>query len=155
MMKRMLTVAIMAALTATTALTGHAEDVKEVVISGNDQMQMDVKAFEVKPGQKVKVTLKHSGKLPKAAMGHNLVFLKKGTTAMQFGPSVIPNGGSAANDYIPTKNKDVIIAHTKMLGGGESDTIEFTAPAEEGAYGYVCTFPGHFALMNGVMTVKK
>ena len=37
---------------------------------------------------------------------------------------------------------------------GESDTVTFDAPAEPGAYPYLCSFPGHFALMQGVLTVK-
>ena len=46
-----------------------------------------------------------------------------------------------------------MVAHTKLLGGGESDEITFTAPAA-GEYPFICTFPGHFAIMQGVMTVK-
>ena len=49
----------------------------EIVITGNDTMQFDLKAFEVKAGEKVSLTLKNTGKLPKIAMGHNLVLLKK------------------------------------------------------------------------------
>ena len=45
----------------------------EIVITGNDTMQFDLKAFEVKAGEKVSLTLKNTGKLPKIAMGHNLV----------------------------------------------------------------------------------
>ena len=52
-----------------------------------------------------------------------------------------------------TLNHDVI-AFTKLLGPDESDTITFTAPKESGAYEYVCTFPGHFAMMRGTMKVK-
>jgi azurin len=141
------------ALLITTAAV-KAEDAAEVTIGSTDQMQYTKTSFEVKAGQMVKLTLKHEGKMPKAAMGHNLVILAKGVAAMSFGAAVMPNGGSVANDYIPTKNADQMIAHTKMIGGGESVTIEFTAPAEAGNYEYLCTFPGHFALMKGVMTVK-
>ena len=136
------------------ASIAQAEDVATVEISGNDQMQYDKTKFEVKAGQTVKLTLKHTGKMPEAAMGHNVVILTKGVSAMTFGASVMPNGGSPANDYIPTKNKDQILAHTEMIGGGETTSIEFTAPEEPGNYEYLCTFPGHFALMKGVMVVK-
>ena len=127
--------------------------VQEVVISGNDTMQFDVKNFEVKAGAKVKLTLKNVGQIPKIAMGHNLVFLKKGVTAIAFGPKLIPAGASATNPIPESLKKDVFAA-TKLLGPAESDTIEFTAPKEPGSYEYLCTFPGHFALMRGIMTVK-
>ena len=48
-----------------------------VTINGTDQMTFDVKEIRVKPGQRVNVTLHHSGSLPKTAMGHNFVLLKK------------------------------------------------------------------------------
>ena len=58
-----------------------------------------------------------------------------------------------AKEYFPESKKDEVLAHTKLLGPGESETIYFTAPVK-GVYDYVCTFPGHFALMKGKMTVK-
>ena len=143
---------ILAALAFLGALTVRAQDA-EVKITGNDAMQYDIKAFEVKPGQKVKLTFTNIGKLPKVAMGHNVTVLKKGSDKQAFAMEAIK---FAANDYIPTSApfKDQIIAHTKLLGPGESESIEFTAPAEAGEYPFLCTFPGHFAVMNGIMTVK-
>lgn len=126
---------------------------KEVVITGNDTMQFDVKNFNVKAGEKVKLTLKNVGQVPKIAMGHNLVVLKKGITAIAFGQKALGAGANATN-ALPDSLKGEVIAATKLLGPGESETIEFTAPKEAGSYEYVCTFPGHFALMRGTMSVK-
>ena len=124
-----------------------------VVITGDDKMMFGTTSFEVKAGTKVKVTLKNIGMIPKIAMGHNFVLLKKGETAFGFGPQVVVNGGTQANGFIPTKGKEKILVNTKMLGPGEEDSVIFTAP-EPGDYEYLCTFPGHFALMRGKMTVK-
>ncbi|MFP6886486.1 MAG: plastocyanin/azurin family copper-binding protein [Opitutales bacterium] len=138
---------------------GFAEGKKEtkvdqtVSITGNDTMQYDVKVFEVKAGSKVKLVLKNIGKVPKTAMGHNVVILKKGVTAIAFGQKALGAGANALN-ALPDSVKGDTLAHTKLLGPGESDTIIFTAPKEAGDYEYVCTFPGHFALMRGKMTVK-
>ena len=124
-----------------------------VSITGDDKMMYDTTAFEVKSATKVKVILKNIGMIPKIAMGHNFVLLKKGETAFGFGPQVMVNGGSHENGFIPSKDKGKILAYTKMLGPGEEDSVVFTAP-EPGEYEYLCTFPGHFALMRGKMTVK-
>ena len=129
------------------------EKPQEVVITGNDTMQFDVKNFEEKAGAKVKLTLKNVGKIPKIAMGHNLVVLKKGITAVAFGQKALGAGASATN-ALPESLMGDVIAATKLLGPAESETIEFTAPKEAGSYEYVCTFPGHFALMRGTMMVK-
>lgn len=124
----------------------------KVEITGNDQMQFNIKAFEVTEGEKVVLSFKHIGQLPAAAMGHNVVILKTGTVIPAFSAKCAP---AKDNGYIPKddESKAQIIAHTKMLGGGESDEITFTAP-KAGEYPFICSFPGHFAIMQGVMTVK-
>jgi len=125
----------------------------EITISGNDTMQFDIKNFDVTAGNKVKIIFKNTGKLPKIAMGHNLVLLKKGVTAIAFGQKALGAGANAVNP-LPDSLKGDVIANTKLLGPGEEEIISFTAPSEKGAYEYVCTFPGHFAMMRGTMTVK-
>jgi len=129
----------------------HAE-VKKITVTGNDTMQFDLKSFEVKAGDTVELTFKNVGKIPKIAMGHNLVVLKKGISAVAFGQKAMGAGANATN-ALPDSVKGDTIASTKLLGPDESETITFTAP-EAGDYEYVCTFPGHFALMRGVMKVN-
>lgn len=121
----------------------------EVTLTGNDQMMYDKKAFTVKSGQRVKLIFKNVGVLPKVAMGHNVVILKKDVNKQTFAVAAMTAG--PISDYLPEK-KDEILAYTKLLGPKEEQTIYFTAP-DPGKYDYVCTFPGHVALMNGVMTV--
>jgi azurin len=55
-------------------------------------------------------------------------------------------------DYVPSGATEVIV-HTKLIGGGQSDTIEFPAPAK-GVYEFICTFPGHSAIMKGTFYVE-
>lgn len=125
------------------------ENVVEITITGNDQMQFNLKEIKVKAGQTVKLTLKHTGKMDKNVMGHNWVLLTSGTDIFEFGALA---GSAKATDYIPA-GTDKVIAHTKLLSGGESDTIEFVAPAA-GTYDFVCSFPGHYALMKGMFIVE-
>lgn len=138
-------------ISAAAVVTSMAADVT-IEMTGNDQMQYDKKAITVTEGDKVTIKLKHIGKLPKAAMGHNVVILKPGSAMPAFAMKCAP---AAANDYIPqdAESKALIVAHTKMIGGGEETEVTFTAPAA-GEYPYLCTFPGHFGVMNGKMTVE-
>ena len=135
------------------SLAAKPEPVKEIIISGNDAMQFDIKSFQAKPGESIQLTLNNVGSIPKIAMGHNWVLLKKGADAIAFGQKVLASGGSATNP-LPKSLLGYVLAHTKLLGPGESETISFTAPAIAGDYEYVCTFPGHFAMMRGSMEVK-
>ncbi|MBX2985466.1 MAG: azurin [Bacteroidia bacterium] len=127
-----------------------APAVAEVTIEGNDQMKFNLTEIKVKEGQTVKLTLNHVGKAPKAVMGHNLVILASGVDMMAFSKDAI---SAKATDYIPEKDLKNIIAHTKLIGGGESDVIEFQAPAK-GTYDFLCSFPGHSALMKGKFIVE-
>lgn len=127
-----------------------ADGVVELALEGNDQMQFNLKELRVKEGQTVRLTLSHVGTMAKNAMGHNFVLLKEGVDLADFGQKAAT---AMETDYIPSAEEGNIIAHTKMLGGGESDTIEFEAPAK-GTYEFLCSFPGHYALMRGVFIVE-
>ena len=125
---------------------------KEVQIKADDKMKFDVTAFEVKPGQKVAITLTNIGTTPKFSMGHNCVVLDKNTNVQTFLDAA---SMAAATDYVPKDAKGVI-AHTKLLGPGESDTATFNAPFVPGEYPFFCSFPGHYSQgTKGVMTVKQ
>jgi azurin len=134
-------------------LLAFGDNHTQVTISGNDTMQFDIKSFNASKGTNFKLTFKNTGKLPKIAMGHNLVILKKGVSAIAFGQKVLASGGNA-NNALPESVKGDVLAYTKLLGPGETEIINFKVPMETGSYEYVCTFPGHFAMMRGVMEVE-
>lgn len=121
-----------------------------IQISGNDLMRYSKNKFTVGAGQKVKLEFKNIGKLPKAAMGHNIVILKKGIDVLGFCNEALKFQNE---DYFPKTKKNEVIANTKLLGPGESDIVYFVAPSK-GDYDFVCSFPGHFAMMKGKMTVE-
>ncbi|PCH75920.1 MAG: azurin [Flavobacteriaceae bacterium] len=123
---------------------------KEVtlLLSSNDQMQYDKTILKVKEGARVVLTFKHTGTMPKKVMGHNFVLLKQGTDIPSFAQLAMQ---AADKEYIP--ESDAIIVHTKIIGGGESVTITFDAPAK-GTYDYICSFPGHYSIMKGKFIVE-
>ena len=131
-----------------TAPAHAADKVCKVDITGNDLMQYDKKEIKVdKDCTSVAVTLKHIGKLPAASMGHNWTLVK--TTDV----NGVANDGLSAGlpaDYIKAGDKRVI-AHTKVVGGGQSTSVTFPTSALKAgeSYSYLCTFPGHSALMKG------
>jgi azurin len=123
-------------------------------IEASDAMQFNQKSIEVpKTCKQFAVTLKHTGKLPKASMGHNWVL---GHEADETG--IIADGMKAGADHDYVKPDDArVITHTKLVGGGESDTVTIPlAKLKAGeSYAYFCTFPGHAALMKGTLALGK
>ncbi len=123
-----------------------------IEIDANDQMQFDKKAIDVpKECKSFAVTLKHTGKLPNNVMGHNWVLTK--TSDLQ---AVAADGMSAgmANGYLKSGDSRVIAA-TKLLGGGQTDTVnvDVTKLSPGESYAYFCSFPGHSAIMKGSLKV--
>lgn len=124
----------------------------EAVIVSDDAMKFDPKEIQVKSSCKqYKITLKHEGKMPKSAMGHNVVLSKAADK-----DGVLADGQTAgeANNYVKAGDERVI-AHTKLLNGGEQDSVTFDVSklAKGEAYEYYCSFPGHYATMNGKLTL--
>jgi azurin len=112
-------------------------------------MQFATKRFTVKAGERITLTLVNPDTMP-----HNIAILKPGTMA-RVGDGVNhmaaqPDG--AAKRYVP-EGSDVLF-FTDITDPGKSATIHFTAPTAPGEYPYICTFPGHWLLMNGVMVVE-
>lgn len=122
-----------------------------IELEGHDNMTYsgDTKV-NVKAGQEITLILKNVGELPKETMGHNVVILTPGTNLADFGAAAI---NAKDDDYIPASLSSSIIAHTKLLGPGESDTITFQLDTP-GVYDFICSFPGHWATMKGTITVK-
>ena len=124
-----------------------------VQIEGDDTMHFNLKSIDVPAScAKFTVTLKHAGKMAKTSMGHNWVLTKASDMADVV---KVSTAAGLAKDYIKSDDPRVI-AHTKLLGGGESDSVTFdVAKLKAGeAYEYFCTFPGHSALMRGALQVK-
>ncbi len=134
------------------ALAGSAfgaDKVCKLEITGTDAMQYDKKELSVAADcTQVEVTLHHSGKLPAQAMGHNWVLAKTADVAGVASDGV---GAGFAKDHI--KDGDArVIAHTKIVGGGQTATVTFpTSKLKAGeSYTYFCSFPGHSSIMKGV-----
>ena len=124
----------------------------EQVIEGNDALQFNSNDMSVSAScDTVTVTLKHTGQLPANIMGHNWVLTK----SSDFMP-VAQAGGSAGleNDYVP-QNDSRVIAYSKIIGGVESTTVTFSASnlSTNDTYTFFCSFPGHYAIMQGSLMV--
>lgn len=143
------------AVTAALSLFSVSAQAKtcEVAIEGNDAMQYNTKELSVaKDCTDVNVTLKHTGKLPKSAMGHNWVLTTEKDAAAVLADAM---KAGVANDYLP-KSDARVVAATKLIGGGETASVSFKASALKAgdAYKFFCTFPGHSGAMTGTFAVK-
>ncbi len=126
-----------------------ADDVTITIKTLRAQMRYDTTEFDVKPGQKVKLVFQNEDDMP-----HNMCFFQPGTDVITAANKQMDKPEEALKrNWIPEDPR--MWAHTKPVQPKETDTITFTAPEKTGVYPYVCTFPGHAAIMNGKMTVGE
>jgi len=135
------------------AAAAPADGACKAVAKGDDAMKFDIKEIKINKAScpEFTVEIDHVGKLPAAAMGHNVVIAKTADV-----DAVAKEGaGAAATNYV--KDGDArVIAHTKVVGGGEKDSVTFKTDVLEagGDYDFFCSFPGHYAVMRGKVVVE-
>ncbi len=111
-------------------------------------LKYDVAKFQVKAGSKIRLVFNNNDD-----MTHNLVVVKP-KTVDKVGNAAINMGlEGAEKNYVPVM--DEVLFHTGLLQPESQETIYFTAPAIPGDYTFVCTYPGHYTLMQGIIKVVK
>jgi azurin len=130
-----------------------APPVKEVqkveiqIASVANQMAFDKTTLTVPAGAEVHLVLKNNATM--STLPHNWVLVKPGTEA-SVAAAGLKRGDSAG--YVDVMDRDML-AFTPLAKPGETTDVTFTAPSEAGTYPYVCTMPGHYMMMKGVLTV--
>jgi azurin len=114
----------------------------EIELTANDRMQYSDTLFKIRAGKRVTVKLTNIGKMPKNSMGHNFTLLKSGTDVGEFANKALE---ARDHGYIPPALGTAVIAHTKLVGPGESDQIYFTIK-EKGYYDFLCSSLGIMAV---------
>ena len=121
-----------------------------VIKTVREQMRYDITQLVVEAGKPFEIILENMDAMP-----HNLVVVKPGqrqktAEAVQTAqPTKLDKQGRA---YVPENDANVLAA-TKLVEAGQKETLKITAPAEPGEYEYVCTFPGHWQIMWGKLSV--
>ena len=121
-----------------------------IELQANENMRFDKEMFKIKTGKKIRLIFKNTGPPSNTAMAHNVVILKKGTDIADFADAV----HNAKNEqYVPSSVGSLVIAHTKLVSGGDSDEVDFTI-SQPGIYDYICSFPGHWGTMQGKIVAE-
>lgn len=128
-----------------TATTANAQRILIKALTG---LKYDVANFNVKPGAAVTITLNNV-----SDMAHNLVITKPGAREIVVRAALDLGGKGPEMNFIPTT--DDVLWSMPIISPGQTATITFNAPKQEGVYPYVCTYPGHGFVMFGEMHVTK
>ena len=122
------------------------EEDSTLVVGTQPGLKYDTTLLTAKTGAHLRLVFKNNDD-----MLHNLVITNPGR-GDAIGQAALSLGlDGLANNYVPD-SADVLY-HTALMQPGASDTIFFTAPEQSGDYEFLCTFPGHFQLMRGILRV--
>jgi uncharacterized cupredoxin-like copper-binding protein/glucose/arabinose dehydrogenase len=124
-----------------------AQGDRTVLLGTRPGMRFDHEELRVKPRESVQFVFRNQDD-----MVHNFVLCAPGRGA-EVGHAALAMGiEGAARNYVP--ESEHVLFHTAAVLPGDSDRIYFTAPARPGRYDYICSVPGHFMTMKGVLIVE-
>jgi putative membrane-bound dehydrogenase-like protein len=113
-----------------------------------NEMKYDLKEFTVEAGKPVEIIFENPD-----FMQHNLLITQIGSLEKvgEAANKLAADPKGAEKNYVP-EIPEVLFA-TKLVNPQQTVTLRFTAPSKTGNYPFVCTFPGHWSIMNGTMKV--
>jgi putative membrane-bound dehydrogenase-like protein len=128
----------------------QAPDVVLRIAAVPGQLKFDLSELTVAPGQLVEIVYSNPD-----AMQHNFVLGAAGTLDVlgAAADTLSQSPAGLAQHYIPDIPQ--VIFSTKLVEPGQTVTFQFRAPSEPGRYPYVCTFPAHWRVMNGILNVVE
>jgi azurin len=151
-MKGLLLLSILMAVAGPPPVRAAQAGARTIEIQVGDNMRFTPARIDARPGEQLRVVLKGVGTMPKTAMAHNFVLLKKGADPKGFADK---SAAARATDFIAPSVKDEVLAATTLVGPGETAEVTFAAPAKAGEYTFICSFTGHFVVgMRGTLVVS-
>jgi uncharacterized cupredoxin-like copper-binding protein len=115
-----------------------------------ERMEYDLNWFAAEAGKPVQIVLFNPDAMP-----HNIIVGKPGSLR-DIGTAATGMPMPSDPDTKPfVPDSPLVLAATKLVTEGETAHLSFTAPAAPGEYVFLCTFPGHWVRMYGVMLVVE
>lgn len=125
---------------------GHVD--QSLVVGTKPGLKFDIQKLTLKAGSRVRLVFQNTDD-----MLHNLVIVQP-NSAIKVGEMALNLGlDGLSRQYIP--DTDMVLFYTNLLEPGMTETIYFQVPEEPGEYEYVCTVPGHYFAMRGLLLVVK
>ena len=126
------------------------EGAREVEIAAGQNLTYDTREFQAKAGEAIKLTFTNPDVVP-----HNWVLIQPGTLQAIGAEAnkLVADPEALIRHYVPQSSD--VICFTDIVDGKQDTTIQFRVPNKPGRYPYLCTFPGHWMVMNGTMIVEE
>lgn len=120
-----------------------------LMIAAGPNLTYSTSTLHAKAGQTIQLAFTNPDVVP-----HNWVLLKPGTLAVvgDLANKLVADPEAALNQYVP--ESDDVLAYTDIVDPQKEFSIYFQVPDKPGRYPYLCSFPGHWMVMNGELIVE-
>jgi putative heme-binding domain-containing protein len=128
---------------------GWVSSSQKLSVSAAPGLQFEPRVLRVVPGARVSLAFRNGD----PGMPHNVAVVRAdaidefGERSMQ----LASNPRAIATHYVPDDPRE--LCFSPILQPGDSYTLYFEAPKEPGEYRLVCTYPGHWRVMQGSLFV--
>jgi len=124
-------------------------NVRSIEISAGQNLAYSTRLLRARPGEQLRLTLNNPD-----AVSHNWALIKPGSLARvgELTSKLVADPQAALHQYVP--QTDDVLVYTDIVPPREKFTIYFQAPRQKGRYPYLCTFPGHWMVMNGDLIIE-
>ena len=125
------------------------EGERELLVNAIGGLQYEQTTLEAKAGEALALKLRNTDVMP-----HNLVLVKPGSIKVVGDASfkMLNDPKAGEKHYVPALPD--VLAFIPVIDPETDHVLHFRAPTEPGHYPYICTFPGHWMTMQGVLIVK-
>jgi len=126
------------------------DDSRPIVLETGKNLTFATNELTAKVNERIGFTLSNPDVVP-----HNWVLVQPNSLQVvgELANRMIANPDAVARQYIP--ESDAVLVYTDIVSPGENQIIYFQAPAQPGRYPFLCTFPGHWMVMNGILEVEQ
>jgi azurin len=123
---------------------------RDVRIEAGKNLTFATPSVRVKAGEPIRLTFQNPDVVP-----HNWVLVKPGALEEvgEQSNQMIAEADAVVRQYVPRST--AVLVYTDITPAQGSTTIYFHAPARKGRYPFLCTFPGHWMVMNGEVLVTE
>jgi putative heme-binding domain-containing protein len=124
-------------------------DARPVTIAAGPNLSYTVRDLRARPGEALALSFRNPDAVP-----HNWVLVKPGALSRvgDLANRLVADPDAFVRHYVP--ESDDVLVWTSVAEPGATQTIHFTAPSAPGRYPFLCTFPGHWMVMNGELVVE-
>ena len=124
-------------------------DARRIEVGVLPGLKFNTSRIEAKAGEKVIFVFPNDDS---SGMVHNLAIITPGSTQTVLDAAVAMGADGLKKNFIPEIPE--LLASTPQVAQGMKYTLYFSVPEEPGDYHFICTYPGHGLIMQGVFAVQ-